>query len=111
MKSSPEPNGTAARRPIEPLPPALASMWRVCKLGFRHEPSLMFFSFALSLAAGLPSALLALWLAMLAAGVLERDLFQVRLAAALLALSAAGTWLLRTIGARLSRRFRDRVTV
>jgi ATP-binding cassette subfamily B protein len=108
MKSSPEHTAVPA---IGELPPALPSMWRVCKLGFRHEPSLMFFSFALSLAAGLPSALLALWLAMLAAGVLEHDLLRVRLAAILLALSAAGTWLLRTIGARQSRRFRDRVTV
>ena len=112
MKSSLESNGTTTTiTPIDPLPPALSSMWRVCKLGFRHEPSLMFWSFVLSLGMGLPSALLALWLAMLAAGVLEQDLLRVRVAAILLALSAAGTWLLRTLAARLSRRFRDRVTV
>jgi ATP-binding cassette subfamily B protein len=86
-------------------------MWRVCKLGFRHEPSLMFWAFVLSLAAGLPGALMALWLSMLAAGVLEQDLLRVRVAAILLALSAAGTWLLRTLSTRLSRRFRDRVIV
>ncbi len=24
-------------QPIEPLPPTLSSMWRLCKLGYRHE--------------------------------------------------------------------------
>ncbi len=28
-------------RAIAPLPPALSSMWRLCKLGYRHEPRLM----------------------------------------------------------------------
>jgi ATP-binding cassette subfamily B protein len=31
----------------EALPPALASMWRLCKLGYRHEPRLMLTAFAL----------------------------------------------------------------
>src|SRR5215471_16745467 len=78
-------------------------MWRVCKLGYRHEPSLMFWSFALSILAALPDALIALWLAMLASGVLGHDTLRVQL--------AAGTWLLRTLSTRLSRRFRDRVTI
>jgi ATP-binding cassette subfamily B protein len=86
-------------------------MWRVCKLGFRHEPSLMFWSFALALLSALPDALLALWLALLAAGVLEQDPVRVRAAAIALAFSAAGTWLLRVLSTRLSRRFRDRVTI
>ena len=98
-------------RRIDDLPPALPSMWRVCKLGFRHEPSLMFWSFALSILAALPDALMALWLAILAAGVLEHDPLRVQAAAVLLALSATGTWLLRVFSARLSRRFRDRVTI
>src|SRR6266851_10013492 len=110
MTSSPETNG-AVQHTIDELPPALSSMWRVCKLGFRHERTLMATSFALSVLAGLPSALLALWLALLAGGLLEHDLLRVRVAAVLLALSAAATWLLRTLSNRLSRRFRDRVTV
>jgi ATP-binding cassette, subfamily B, bacterial len=89
----------------------LSSMWRLCKLGFRHEPSLMFVAFGLSLLAALPDALLALWLAMLARGVLQHDLLLVYLAGVALGLSAAGTWLLRTISTRLQRRFRDRVTI
>ena len=36
MTSSPERDHA-----IEPLPPALSSMWRLCKLGYRHEPRLM----------------------------------------------------------------------
>jgi ATP-binding cassette, subfamily B, bacterial len=110
MKPSPERNG-ASPRPIDELPPALSSMWRVCKLGYRHEPSLMFWSFALSLGAGLPSALLALWLAMLAGGLIEHDPLRVQVAAVLLGLSAAGTWLLRTLSTRLLRRFRDKITI
>src|SRR5437763_1150323 len=30
---------------IAPLPPALSSMWRLCKLGYRHEPRLMVTAF------------------------------------------------------------------
>jgi ATP-binding cassette subfamily B protein len=109
MTSSPEPNGTAPA--IEDLPPALRSMWRVCKLGYRHEPTLMLWAFVLSLLASLPDALLALWLALLAGGVLQHDAFRVQLAAVALGVSAAGTWLLRTVSTRLQRRFRDRVTI
>jgi ATP-binding cassette, subfamily B, bacterial len=103
-------NGTV-ETPIDALPPALPAMWRMCRLGYRHEPSLMFWAFILSLVAAVPDALLALWLALLASGVLEQDTARVRLAAVALALSAAGTWLLRTLSTRLQRRFRDRVTI
>ena len=41
---------------LEPLPPALQSMWRLCKLGYRHEPRLMIVSFVLSQLAALPDA-------------------------------------------------------
>ena len=47
-------------------------MWRLCKLGYRHEPRLMVAAFALSQLAALPDALLALWLMLLGKGVLER---------------------------------------
>ena len=110
MTSSPERNG-AAFPDSDKMPPALPSMWRACKLGFRNEPSLMFWSFTLSVLAGLPSALIALWLSDLAAAVLAQDVFRVRTFAVLIGASAAGTWLLRTLSTRLSRRFRDKVTV
>jgi ATP-binding cassette subfamily B protein len=105
-----ERNGSR-RQSIDDLPPPLSSMWRACKLGYRHEPSLMFWSFALALLAALPDALLALWLALLVAGVQAQDAARIELAAVALAVSAAGTWLLRVLNTRLSRRFRDRVTI
>jgi ATP-binding cassette subfamily B protein len=79
-------------------------MWRLCRLGYRHEPGLMLAAFMLSLVAALPDALLALWLMWLAMG-------QFRAAAIGLALSAAGTWLLETVSVRVQRRFRDKVTI
>src|SRR5438876_8073730 len=97
--------------PPEKLPPALSSMWRLCKLGYRHEPSLMFWAFALSMLAALPDSLLALWLKLLGDGVLQNDVLLLRAAAIALGVSAAATWFLRTISTRLQRRFRDRVTI
>src|SRR6184192_1828551 len=98
-------------RAIAPLPPALSSMWRLCKLGYRHEPRLMVTAFVLSQLAALPDALLALWLMLLGKGVLEHAPGLVRVAAIGLGLSAAGTWFLRTISTRVQRRFRDKVTI
>ena len=56
MTSSPDaaPSSRCRRR--------LSSMWRLCKLGYRHEPRLMLAAFSLALLAALPDALLALWL-------------------------------------------------
>src|SRR6202790_4351862 len=102
MTSSPD-------QAISPLPPALSSMWRLCKLGYRHEPRLMIVSFVLSQLAALPDALLALWLMLLGKGVLEHRPGLVQGAAIGLAVSAAATWFLRTISTRVQRRFRDRV--
>ena len=93
------------------LPPALSSMWRLCRLGFRHEPRLMFAAVALSLLAALPDALLALWLKLLGEGVLEDDRTLVLWAAIGLGLSTAATWFLRTVSTRVQRRFRDKVTI
>jgi ATP-binding cassette, subfamily B, bacterial len=95
---------SASHGPIGPLPPALSSMWRLCRLGYRHEPRLMLAAFVLALVAALPDALLALWLMWLATG-------QFRAAAIGLGLSAAGTWLLETTSVRVQRRFRDKVTI
>jgi ATP-binding cassette, subfamily B, bacterial len=95
----------------EVLPPALSSMWRLCKLGYRHEPRLMVFAFALSQLAALPDALFALWLMLLGQGVLESRPILVQGAALGLALSAAATWFLRIISTRVQRRFRDKVTI
>lgn len=96
---------------IEPLPPTLSSMWRLCKLGYRHEPRLMLMSLVLSQLAALPDALLALWLALLGAGVVQHRPVLLEGAALGLGLSAAGTWFLRTVSTRFQRRFRDKVTI
>jgi ATP-binding cassette, subfamily B, bacterial len=106
MTSSPE-----TKRGIEPLPPALSSMWRLCKLGYQHERRLMLASLALSQLAALPDALLALWLMLLGKGVLEHRTGLVEGAAVGLGVSAAATWFLRTVSTRMQRRFRDKVTI
>ncbi len=93
------------------LPPALRSMWRLCKLGYQHEPALMVVAFVLALLAALPDALLAVWLKVLGDGVLQGDRNQVRWAAIGLGLSATATWFLTTVSTRLQRRFRDKITI
>jgi ATP-binding cassette subfamily B protein len=116
MTSSPDQNrtpgaGKPVTAPIDPLPPALSSMWRLCKLGYRHEPRLMLVAFVLSQLAALPDALLALWLMLLGKGFLEHRAGLMEGAAIGLAVSAAATWFLRTVGTRVQRRFRDKVTI
>src|SRR5215470_2118580 len=96
---------------IAPLPPALSSMWRLCKLGYRHESRMMLASLVLSQLAALPDALLALWLMLLGKGVLEHRSGLVQGAAIGLGVSAAATWFLRTVSTRMQRRFRDKVTI
>jgi ATP-binding cassette subfamily B protein len=93
------------------LPKALPAMWRLCKLGFQHEPRLLVFAFTMTLLAALPDALLALWLKILADGVLSGNRRAVLVAAGGMALSVTATWFLRTLSTRISRRFRDRVTI
>ena len=102
---------TASPERSDGLPPALSSMWRLCKLGYRHEPGLMLAAFMLALLAALPDALLAWWLKLLGEGVLGHDGGMVRLAALALGVSAVATWLLRTVSVRVQRRFRDKVTI
>ncbi|MDX1385441.1 MAG: ABC transporter ATP-binding protein, partial [Thermoanaerobaculia bacterium] len=86
-------------------------MWRVLKLGYRHEPGLMALSFALSQLAALPDALLALWLKLLGDGVAGGDRRLVLASALGLGVSAAATWFLGVVSTRVSRRFRDKVTI
>jgi len=93
------------------LPPALSSMWRLCKLGYRHEPRLMLVAFVLSQLSALPDALMAVWFMLLGKGVLEQRSELVLVSALGLGLSATATWFLSTISTRLQRRFRDKVTI
>ena len=86
-------------------------MWRVLKLGYRHEPGMILASFALSQLAALPDALLAWWLKLLGEGVLAGDRRMVVGAAVALGLSSTATWFLTLLSTRVQRRFRDKVTI
>jgi ATP-binding cassette subfamily B protein len=99
------------KRSPEALPPALSSMWRLCKLGYRHEPRLMARAFVLSQLSALPDALIALWLLLLGNGVIEHRQDLVLGSAIGLGASAAATWFLRVVSTRVQRRFRDRITI
>jgi ATP-binding cassette, subfamily B, bacterial len=106
MTSSPD-----TRAKANALPPALSSMWRLCKLGYRHEPYLMLTAFSLALLAALPDALLALWFKLFADGALAGNWSLVRFAAIALGISVVGTWFLTVVSTRVQRRFRDKVTI
>jgi ATP-binding cassette, subfamily B, bacterial len=93
------------------LPPALSSMWRVLKLGYRHEPGMLLAAFGLSQLASLPDALMALWLKLLGEGVLQGDRRRVMATALGLGATATATWFLITVSSRVQRRFRDKVTI
>jgi ATP-binding cassette subfamily B protein len=108
--SSPDSTSSLAARRDE-LPPAWTSMWRLCRLGYQHEPGLLLFAFAITLLAALPDALLALWLKLFADGVVQKNAQTVLLAVYAMAASVSATWLLRTVSTRLTRRFLDKVTI
>jgi ATP-binding cassette subfamily B protein len=108
MTSSPKNSQPPA---IEDLPPALSSMWRLCKLGYQHEPGMLLAAFFLALLAALPDALLALWFKLLGEGMLEGNGGLIRTAAVALGVSVAATWLLRLVSTRVLRRFRDKITI
>ena len=93
------------------LPPSLPSMWRALKRAHEAEPRLLGVSFSLALLAALPDALLALWIKLLADGVLQHRHNLVIEAAAGLAVSTVATWFLNVTSTRTQRRFRDRVAV
>ena len=99
------------KRSPDDMPPALQSMWRTVQLGHRAEPRLLAMSVAMMLFTALPDALIALWLKLLADGVIDGDRSLVRWAAGGLAVSTTLTWYLRVVFDRVQRRFRDRVSI
>jgi ATP-binding cassette subfamily B protein len=86
-------------------------MLRALKRAHQAGPRLLAVSFTLALLAALPDALLALWMKLVADGVLERRHGLVIGAAVGLGASAAATWFLKVLSDRTQRRFRDRVAV
>ena len=99
------------KRSPDDMPPALRSMWRTVRLGYRAEPRLLAVSLAMMLFTALPDALIALWLKLLADGVIDGDRSLLRWAAGGLAVSTVLTWYLRVVFDRVQRRFRDRVSI
>ncbi|HYB11866.1 MAG TPA: ABC transporter ATP-binding protein/permease, partial [Myxococcota bacterium] len=93
------------------LPAALPAMWRALKRGYDAEPLLLCAAFGLALLAALPDALLALWLKILADGVLDGRRGMAMAAAVGLGVSSGATWFLRVMSDRTQRRFRDQVTI
>ena len=103
---------TSSRKPaIEALPPALPSMWRLCKLGYQHEPQLIVAAFLLALLAAVPDALLAYWFKLIGDAIIRQDWTALRLPMIALAVSATATWFLQVVSTRVQRRFRDKVTI
>ncbi|HUK53016.1 MAG TPA: ABC transporter ATP-binding protein [Candidatus Binatia bacterium] len=94
---------------VDPLPPALSSMWRALLRAHQAEPRLLGVSFSLAMLAALPDALLALWLKLLADGLQQHRRALLLSAAIGLGISAVGTWFLKVTSDRAQRRFRDRV--
>jgi ATP-binding cassette subfamily B protein len=86
-------------------------MWRVLKLGYRHEPGMLLTAFTLSLLAAVPDGLFALWLKLLGEGVLSGDRALVLATALGLGATSTATWFLVTVSTRVQRRFRDKVTI
>src|SRR5262249_36521253 len=105
--------GKRLKRPTDPmaLPGALPAMWRALKRGCQAEPMLLGVAFGLSLLSALPDALMALWLKLLADGVVGGNGRLTTGAALGLGASACGTWFLRILSDRTQRRFRDRLTI
>ncbi len=101
----------SSRSGREELPPALSSMWRLCKLGYTHEPRLVVVVVTLTLLQAVPDALIALWLSLMADALLAGNTAMLFATLAAIAASATLTWLLRVVTTRTTRRFRDRVTI
>jgi ATP-binding cassette subfamily B protein len=93
------------------MPPALSSMWRALKRAHQAEPRLLAVSFGLSMFAALPDALLALWMKLMADGVVQHNRNLAIEAGIGLGVSAVGTWFLKVTSDRMQRRFRDRVAI
>ncbi|MEP7202134.1 MAG: ABC transporter ATP-binding protein [Ilumatobacteraceae bacterium] len=93
------------------LPPAMRSLWRTFRLGYRAEKKLLALSLGLALLMMLPDALLALWLKFLVDGVLHGQQRRVVIAGFGLALSVTATWYLSLLSQRVQRRFRDRIAI
>lgn len=93
------------------LPGFTTAMWRSVRLGFTAEPWLFVASLTLAATAWLPTALIALWLKLIADGVVSHRDSLTTLGAAGVAGSVAAGWLLSTLSGRVGQLFRERTTI
>ncbi len=108
---TPSPERARRSRNTDDLPPSMQSLWRTLVIGYRAEPRLLVASFAVTMLTVLPDALIALWLMLLATGVDESRHTLVVGAAMGLAASAVLNWYLTLVLERLTRRFKDRISI
>jgi len=93
------------------LPGLAPSLWRSLRLAYSAEPRLFVASFALTATAWIPTAIIALWLKLLADGAVGHRDTQIAAAAAGLAVSVTLGWLLTTLSGRVDKLFRMRTTI
>ncbi len=94
-----------------PVPGALSSMWRLFRLGYTHEPGLLVFAVAVTVVSAVPDALIALLLKVLADAVQDGSGARAAYAMGGLAVAVTFNWLLTVVQSRMTRRFRDKVTI
>ena len=94
-----------------PLPPALSSMVRVVRLGYRAEPRLLWTSLAMTTLEALPDVLVGLWLALLTDGLVHHHRTSLLIGAFGLAASATLMWALSVTLDRTTRRLGDRLNI
>jgi ATP-binding cassette, subfamily B, bacterial len=99
-----------SRSPDE-LPPALQSLWRTFKLGYRAEPKLLAASIGAVVVGAIPDVLVALLLKVMSDAVIDGERTTVIVAGLILAGCATLTWFMRVMATRIERRFRDRVGI
>jgi ATP-binding cassette subfamily B protein len=94
-----------------PLPPALPSMVRVVRHGYRAEPRLLWASLAMTTLEALPDVLVGIWLALVTDGLVHHHQTRLYVGAAGLALSATLMWALSVTLDRTTRRLGDRLNI
>ena len=94
-----------------PMPPALPSMIRVVKHGYRAEPKLLWSSLAMTALEALPDVLVGIWLALVTDGLVHHHETRLYVGAAGLAASATLLWALSVTLDRTTRRLGDRLNI
>ena len=94
-----------------PLPSSWRALARTLRLGWTASPGLIIVAFATTVGAALPDVLIAVALAWLTDAVISGAGVDMVVAAVVLGVLAALSWLLRVVSDRADRRFADRTAV